>query len=44
MEGVGVRLNGENSMGVARVGGGDNGWLGLETTLPLLLLDPLITL
>ena len=46
--GVGVRekgeAGGENTMGVAMVGGGERGWLGLDTPLPRELLLPLITL
>ena len=46
--GVGVsekgEAGGEKMRGVARVGGGEMGWLGLETPLPRELLLPLITL
>ena len=46
--GVGVRekgdMGGEKTRGVARVGGGEKGWQGLDTPLPRLLLLPLITL
>ena len=46
--GVGVsekgEAGGEKMRGVARVGGGEMGWLGLETPLPRELLLPLMTL
>ena len=37
-------MGGEKTRGVARVGGGERGWQGLDTPLPRLLLLPLMTL